>query len=180
MAYIISFTLLVALSAWLVSTYLRLYHLYTRVQGAWARWSAATHAINECLENFAQVFAAHLSSDDVLARDIRRWAGDSQRVLSAMPVAPMDAPQDNMKRVERHLRRAVSHSVHAVESSQLMRQDKRLQSMCDAMSVSLYKQDESARFYGFSASQYNVALRGPGAKIIASIFGFVPVLRKIP
>lgn len=180
MAYIISLTLLVALSAWLVSTYLRLYHLYTRVQGAWARWSAATHARNECLENFAQLFAAHLSADDVLARDIRRWAGDSQRVLAGLPEAPADGAHDNMGRVERHLRRAVSYSVHAVESSQHMRQDKQLQNMCDAMSVSLYKQDETARFYGLSAAQYNVALRGPGAKIVASVFGFVPVLRKIP
>ena len=41
-------------------------------------------------------------------------------------------------------------------------------------------EDEVARFYGFSAKQYNAALRAPGAKMVASIFGFIPVLRKIP
>ena len=180
MEYIVSLTLLVALAAWLLGSYLRLYHLYTQVQGAWSRWVAAANLRNENVETFARQLVEHLPEDDVLPRDMRHWVADSKRVLAGMSSPLPDIVPDGMVSIERRLRRVLSHSVHAVECSPNMRGDERLKSTCEAMSHALYKQDEVARFYGFSAKQYNAALRAPGAKMVASIFGFIPVLRKIP
>ena len=175
MEYVVAFTLLVALGAWVVSAYLRLFHLYERVQGAWSRWSEATRHRNECLGDFVQVFAAHLPQGDILPRDMRRWAADSARALVAAPGAPRCGNLADLASVERQLRRTLSHSVHTLETTQRMRDDARLQELCSAVSVALYRQEELATFYNRSVAEYNTALAAPSGKLLGGLFGFCPV-----
>ena len=175
MVYIISLTLLVALGAWVVSSYLRLFHLYERVQGAWLQWHRATQHRNECLQDFLSHFAAYLPAGDVLPQDLHRWAEDSGRALKATPTAPREGNFSCIATAERYLRRAVSYSVHTLETTQHMRQDAQLLSLCNAMSDSLYRQDEQMLCYKRSASEYNSALHSPGAGKVAGLFGFTPV-----
>lgn len=175
MEYVVALTLLVALGAWVVSAYLRLFHLYERVQGAWCRWSDATRHRNECLGDFVQVFAAYLPQGDTLPRDMRRWAEDSARALVAAPGAPHCGNLANLASAERHLRRVVSHSVHTLETTQTMREDTRLQELSHAVSVALYRQEELASFYNRSVAEYNTALAAPGGKLLGGLFGFCPV-----
>lgn len=175
MVYIISLTLLVALAAWVVASYLRLFHLYERVQGAWLQWHRATQHRNECLQDFVSLFAAYLPEGDMLPRDLRRWTEDSGRALKATPTAPREGNLGCITTAERYLRRAVSYSVHTLETTQHMRQDAQLLSLCTAMSDSLYRQDEQMMSYKRSASEYNHALHAPGAGIVAGLFGFAPV-----
>ncbi|MBE6417962.1 MAG: hypothetical protein E7033_05800 [Akkermansiaceae bacterium] len=175
MEYVVSFTLLVALLAWVVSSYLRLFHLYEQVQGAWTAWSRAARRRNECLVEFVNTFAGRLPEGDVLPRDIRHWAEDSCRALDATPAPPRPGGTVCLNMAERHLRRAVSGSLHTVENTLSMQDDELLQSLCSAVSVSLYRQDELTALYNRSAGEYNSALSGPGAGLVASVFGFSPV-----
>ncbi|MBR5214311.1 MAG: hypothetical protein IKV92_08635 [Akkermansia sp.] len=175
MVYIISLTLLVALGAWVVASYLRLFHLYERVQCAWLLWHRATLRRNECLLDFATQFAAYLPAGDVLPRDLHRWTQDSGRALEATPTAPKEGNFRTIAMAERYLRRAVSYSVHTLETTQNMQQDAQLLSLCSAMSDSLYRQDEQMLLYKRSAKEYNSALHSPGVGIVAGIFGFSPV-----
>lgn len=175
MEYIIALSLLVAMGAWVVGAYLRLFHLYERVQGAWQQWSLATEQRNECLRDFTDAIADYLPAGDVLPQDMNRWEEDSRRALQASPTAPREGNFTCIARAERHLRRAVNYSVRTLENTQLMRENEQLLSLCSAVSVSLYQQDAQMRLYNRSASEYNTALHSPGAKIVAGIFGFTPV-----
>lgn len=175
MEYLIALTLLVALGAWVVASYLRLYHLYERVQGAWGQWRLATQHRNECVRDFVRSFAGYLPSGDVLPRDMNRWEADSGRAINATPTAPLVGNFRSIATAERHLRRAVSHSVHTMENTCNLRENEQLITLCSAMSVSLYRQDEQMMLYKRFATEYNTALSAPGAKIVAGLFGFSPV-----
>lgn len=175
MEYVVSFTLLVALLAWVVSSYLRLFHLYEQVQGAWAAWSKAARRRNECLADFVKTFAGLLPAGDVLPRDIRHWAEDSGRVLDATPTPPGQGGTTGLCLAERQLRRAVAGSLHTVETTLSLRDNELLQSLCSALSVSLRRQDELVLCYNRSAGEYNAALASPGVGLVASLFGFAPV-----
>lgn len=177
MEYIIAFALLVALGAWVVGAYLRLFHLYEQVQGAWQQWSRATLHRNECLRDFVHEFAGYLPEGDVLPRDMHRWEEDSRRALKASPVAPREGNFSCIALAERHLRRAVNYSVHTLENMQHMRENEQLLSLCSAVSVSQFQQDTQMQLYNRSAAEYNTALHSPGAKIVAGIFGFTPVAK---
>ena len=175
MEYLVAFALLVAMGAWVVSSYLRLFHLYERVQGAWLQWTDATRLRNECLGDFLQAFASYLPQGDMLPRDMRRWAEDSERALSATAGAPRRGNFAGLGSAERHLRRVVSHSVHTLVTTRNMREDAHLCELCAAMSASLYRQEELAGVYNRSVAEYNSALRAPGARMVAGLFGFAPM-----
>jgi len=171
----VAFSLLVAVGAWVVSSYLRLIHLYEQVQGSWRQWTHATQRRNECLRDFLSEYAAYVPPGDELTADMRRWELDSGRSLKAFPLAPLAGNFNSITTAERHLRRAVSYSVHTLETTSHLSENERLVSLCSAMSVSLYQQDEQMLLYKRSAAAYNTALDSPGARIIAGVFGFAPV-----
>lgn len=175
MGYLIAFTLLVALGAWVVSSYLRLIHLYERVQGAWLQWTRATQQRNECLRQFVTEFRAGLPLEAELFSDMHRRELDSCRVLKAFPYAPREGDFGSIAEAERYLRRAVSYSVHTVETAGSLQHNQQLTSLCSAMSVSMYRQDEQMLLYKRFAVEYNTALYSPGARIVAGVFGFSPV-----
>ena len=177
MEYIVALTLLVALGAWVVSSYLRLFYLYEKVQGAWQQWSQATRQRNDCVADFVRLFALCLPQGDVLPRDMRRWTEDSKRALVASPHAPSVGNVAGLSRAERSLRRVLSHSVHTLETTQPLRDNDDLRNLCSALTVSLYRQEEMAGLYNRSVIQYNQALLAPGARLVASLFGFSPAAR---
>ena len=175
MGYLIAFTLLVALGAWVVSSYLRLFHLYERVQGGWIQWTQAALQRNECLRQFVIEFGADMPQEDSLCKDVQRREMESCRVIKAYPYAPGAGDFSSIAEAELNLRRAVSYSVHAVETASALQQNEQLLSLCSAVSVSMYRQEEQMLFYKRSAVEYNAALAAPGARIVAGVFGFGPV-----
>ena len=82
MQYLVSFALLVAVAAWIVRIYNNLDHLRGVVCSCWGQWRKATHHRNECLTDFAVVFALFLPQGDPLPRNLRRLAADSERTLA--------------------------------------------------------------------------------------------------
>ena len=66
MQYLVSFALLVAVAAWMVRIYNNLDHLRGVVCSCWGQWRKATHHRNECLTDFAVVFALFLPQGDPL------------------------------------------------------------------------------------------------------------------
>ena len=175
MGYLIAFTLLVALGSWVVSSYLRLIHLYERVQGGWLRWTQAAMQRNECLRQFVTEFGADIPQCDSLCNDMQRREMESCRVIKAYPHAPGVGDFSSIAEAERNLRRAVSYSVHAVETASSLQQNEQLLSLCSAVSVAMYRLEEQMLSYKRSAVEYNTSLAAPGARIVAGVFGFDPV-----
>lgn len=175
MEYIIALSLMVAVGAWVVGAYLRIFHLYERVQWAWRQWSLATQHRNECVRDFVKGFSACLPAGDVLPRNMHRWEADSGRALRALPTAPREGNFGGIEHAERHLRQAVSHSLHTLENTRQLRENEQLHNLCSAVSVSQFRQDAQMQRYHRSAMEYNTALDSPGAKIVAGLFGFTRV-----
>lgn len=180
MELLVSFTLLVAVGAWLAAAYARLHHLHSRVQSAWAQWSRATCRKNECLGDFLSVFAGYLPQGDMLPRQMRRWTEDSQRALLAAPTAPPPGGLASLEKAERSLRRMLGDSVQTLENSAPMREDEHLLQLCSAISVSLFQQEEIARHYNRHAADYNHALSAPTGRLVGGLFGFNPATELPP
>lgn len=172
MEMLVSFTLLVAVGAWLAAAYARLHHLYSRVQSSWEQWSRATCRKNECLGDFLSVFSGYLPQGDMLPRQMRRWAEDSQRALLAAPSVPLPGSLDSLGVAERHLRRMLGDSVQTLERSPEMRENECLLQLCNAISVSLFQQEEIARHYNRHVADYNHALAAPTGRLVGGLFGF--------
>ncbi len=172
MAYLVSFALLVALAAWTVGVYNNLEHLRRVVCNCWGQWRKATHHRNECLADFAAVFALFLPRDDKLARHLRRLVEDSERSLALSLEPRWSSTHGFVGGAEEVLRLAVARSVQRVEDSPIMREHEHLQRLCSNMSVSLYQQEQVAALFNHAAGEYNAALGAPSARLLAPIFGF--------
>ena len=175
MEYIVALSLLVAVGACVVAAYARLHHLYIRVQSAWTRWNAATRRRNDCLGDFVAVFASYMPQNDMLARNMRRWAADSSRALAATPSAPPYGTGQLLGDAERHLQRMMTYSGRELEATPHLRESEQLLGLYQAMAVSHSQQEEVARFYNRSVHDYNTALDEPLTRFLAPVLGFAPV-----
>lgn len=172
MQYLVSFALLVALASWMVGVYNNLDHLRRLVCEYWEQWRCATHRRNECLADFALVFASLRPGEDPLPRCLQRMSEDSERSLALCESPRWSAVHGFMGGAEQLLRQAVAQSVQAVEDEPAMRGHERLQELCSSVSVSLYRQDQVAALFNRAAREYNQALRGLSARFLAPVFGF--------
>lgn len=175
MMYVVSFGLLVAVVAWLVAVYNKLNLLRAQVQDAWRQWSRVTAERNERLGHFAALMAGCLPRDAMLPRDLRRLAEDSRLALSARPCAPRPGGLKGVRETELGLRQRVGDSVCAIENDGAMRANADLLQGCREVTDALSLQEDIARAYDRFAGDYNHALSGPAAHVVAGVFGFVPV-----
>lgn len=175
MIYVVAFSLLVAVVAWLVSFYHRLNFLRGQVQEAWLQWSRVTTQRNERMGSFADAFSAKLPADAMLPRDLRRLAEDSKLALSARPSAPRPGGFKGLRETELGLRQRMGDSMSVIENSQTLRDNVDLVQECRDVAASLALQEKIAKAYDRSAGDYNNALVGPCARVVAGIFGFMPV-----
>lgn len=172
MQYLVSFALLVAVAAWMVRIYNNLDHLRGVVCSCWGQWRKATHHRNECLTDFAVVFALFLPQGDPLPRNLRRLAADSERTLALTREPRWSRLHGFVGGAESLLRQAVERSVQAVEDSPVMREHEHLQRLCSSMSVSLFQQEQMTELFNRAAKDYNAALVTPSARFLAPLFGF--------
>lgn len=175
MIYVVSLGLLVAVAAWLVSVYHRLNFLRGQVQDAWLQWSRVTMQRNERLGHFAASFASYLPVGDMLPRELRRMMEDSRLALSARPCAPRPGGLKALREAELGLRQRMGDSVQLIENSLVMRSNADLVQGCREVSDALAMQEQIAKAYDRSAGDYNSALLGPAARMVAGLFGFAPV-----
>lgn len=175
MEYLIALTLLVLVGAWVVGAYIRLHHLYVRVQGAWKKWHSAAEHRNECLGDFVAVFACHLPQEDMLARDIRRWSEDSRRALAAQPAAPLQGHVHELELTERHLRRILRYSGRAMEATPQADETEQLLGLYHTMALSDRLQQEEAHIYNRTVRDFNAALDEPAMRLIGPTLGFSPI-----
>lgn len=172
MQYLVSAALLVAVAAWVVAVFNRLNHLRGEVCGAWQQWITATHRRNECLADFASVFALLMPQGDMLPRSLRRLAADSERSLGASPEPHWGASPGFVGGAEAVLRRVVDDSMVAVENSPLLRAHERLQQLSSQVHLSCYQQEQYTRLFNHMAEAYNNALADPSGRLLAPLFGF--------
>lgn len=176
MQYLVSFALLVALAAWIVGVYNNLVHLHGVVCNCWRLWCKAVHLRNQSLEEFASVFVYFVSKDDPLPGKLHRFAADSERSLALGAESGGKISQGFACGAELLLRQAVTKSVHMVEESAVMRSHEHLLRVSSKLSAALYQQDQMAENYNRAAVEYNAALRGVSARLLAPLFGFAKVL----
>lgn len=172
MQYLVSFALLVAVVAWMVRVYNNLDHLRGVVCSCWGQWRKATHHRNECLTDFAVVFALFLPQGDPLPRNLRRLAADSERSLALSREPRWSRLHGFVGSAEHLLRQAVERSVQTVADSPAMRSHEHLQQLCSSMSVSLFQQVQMTNLFNQAAKDYNAALGAPSARFLAPLFGF--------
>lgn len=173
MAYLVSFALLVAVLAWVVGVYNNLEHLRGAVCNCWGQWRKATHRRNECLADFAAVFASFMPQGDSLPRDLRRMAEDSDRSLALALEPRWSRMHGFLGGAEQALRKVVDLSVQAVEDSPELRRHEALQRLCTSVTVSLYQQAQIASLFNRAAADYNSALASPSARFLAPVLGFL-------
>lgn len=176
MVYLVCLAMFVIVGAWLVSVYTRFHHLYARVQDSWRQWEEATRARNDRLGDFTRLFSAGLPKDALLPRDLRRLAADSARALRAVAL-PDQGSLRQLCEYEKSLRQVMASSVNALENNEVLRDDRRLMSLCSEMSVSLVQQEQFARFYNRHAGLYNEALNSPSGRLFGAMMGFFPAGR---
>lgn len=172
MQYLVSFALLVAFVAWMVGVYNNLFHLRGSVCSSWGQWRKATHHRNECLNDFAVVFALFVPADNPLPAALRRMAADSERSLALCLEPRWSTLHGFVGGAEARLRQAVARSVQTVEDSPEMRAHEHLQQLCSGVAVSLYQQNQIAALFNRAAREYNSALETPSARLLAPLFGF--------
>lgn len=175
MQYLVSFALLVAFAAWIVGVYNQLDHLRHDVCASWLLWCKATHQRNTSLVDFASGFAAFLPQQDSRPRYLKRLADDSEHAVALALEPHWGSSQGCLISAEQVLRRAVADSVAAVETSPEMREHVHLQQLCSRVSSSLYQQDQYAALFDRAAVEYNSALSGISARMLAPVFGFARV-----
>lgn len=175
MEILVSIGLLVAVLAWVVSVYNRLFHLRNEVRGAWKQWILAARNRNEQLDDFANAFAGALPQDNSASCRILRLGAVSQQLLRGLeelrwgPQGEALIPQS-----EWILQRVLHESVDSVENSPQLQAHFQLQQLCGLMSMALYQQEHRARLFNRAAMEYNAALASPGGRALASVFGFLP------
>ena len=175
METLVSIGLLVAVLAWVVSVYNRLFHLRNEVRGAWKQWVLATRSRNEQLSDFADTFAGVLPQESPLPRQLLRMGVDSERLLRNLDEPRWGAEGEAfMPGMEWVLQRALHESVDEVEHAPQMQEHLRLQQLCGLMSMALYQQEHRTRLFNRAAQEYNAALISPGGRALAPIFGFRP------
>lgn len=172
MQYLVSFALLVALAAWMVGVYNNLVHLHGVVCNCWGGWCKAVHLRNQSLEEFASVFVYFVSKDDPLPGKLHRFASDSEQSLALAAEMTGEFSLGSAGGAETLLRQAVIQSVHVVEDSAVMRSHEHLQRVGSKLSAALYQQDQMAENFNRAAAEYNAALRGVSARLLAPLFGF--------
>lgn len=175
MEYLVPLGILVAVAAWLIAAFTRLYHLHGIVEHAWMQWSKATQQRNECLLEFIILFSGHLPRGDLRPRNLRRLTDDSRRTLRDYPDIPPHEEMRHLSRAERSLRQVVVNAVQMMENSGPMRQDTELNELSNRVSLSLFEQDEITRFFNRCVGDFNTALSAPGSRLVAGLFGFVPI-----
>lgn len=175
MEYVVPLGILVAFFAWIIATFSRLHHLRNAVLSAWTKWSEATQRRNECVADFTDLFSGYLPRGDVRPRNLRRLADDSRRSLDAHSGLPAMDEVRHLSHAEKSLRRVVMSAVAAMENSEAMRRDTLLAELCTRVSLSLFTQDEFARSYNRTVGNFNLALTAPGARFVATLFGFSPL-----
>lgn len=175
MNLLVSIGLLVAVLAWVVSVYNRLFHLRNEVRGAWKQWILAARNRNEQLDDFASVFAGALPQKDSAFGRIRRLGAVSQQLLPGLEELRWGAQGEAlMPQSEWMLQRMLHESVNAAENSPQLKSHLQLQQLCGLMSMALYQQEHRTRLFNRAASEYNAALASPGGRALASVFGFLP------
>ena len=180
MEQIAALSLLVAVAAWMVASFARLEHLNRRVQQAWQKWNHATRRRNDCLGDFVAVYASYLPREDMLPRDMRRWAEDSRRALEELPHAPILGSAQSLGLAEKHLQRLLRHTRRLMESSPPEDANEQLIGLYQAMAISLRLQVEEARYYNRSVHDYNSALDEPITRLVAPLLGFAPAEELAP
>lgn len=175
MEILVSVGLLVAVLAWVVSVYNRLYHLRREVMGAWNQWVQATRSRNEQLGNFADVFARVLPQGSLVPRRLRSLADDSERRLRSMKEPRWgNSGESFMPGEEWMLQRALRESMDEAEHMPQIHTHLEFQQLCGLMSMALYQQEHRTRLFNRAAQEYNSALVSPGGRALASVFGFRP------
>lgn len=172
MEYAVPLGLLVAVLAWVIATFLKLYHLRRLAQAAWQRWGQATQQRNICLLDLSIHLSAFLPQGDVRARRMKRLADDTQRVLSLFPEPPPNHELRHLSHAERKLRDIIIGTAQKMEHDTAMGADEELTELMNRVSLSLFRQDEITLLYNTRARAYNTALESPGAQWVAQIFGF--------
>ena len=175
MEYVVPLGILVAFLAWILATFSRLHHLRSMALGAWVQWSEATRRRNECVSDFTDLFSGYLPRGDVRPRNLRRVADDSRRSLDPPDELPATDRVRRLSHAEKSLRRVVMNAVQTMENSEAMSRDAMLAELCTRVSLSLFTQDELARSYNRSVGNFNLALSAPGARFVATLFGYTPL-----
>ena len=175
MEILVSIGLLVAVLAWIVSVYNRLFHLRNEVRGAWKQWVLAARNRNEQLDDFAAAFAGVLPQENLTPGRILHLGLASQQFLRELdePRWGVDG-EEFMPRSEWLLQRALHDSVDEVEHTPQLQSHQHLQQLCGLMSMALYQQEHRTRLFNRAAHEYNSALVTPGGRALASVFGFRP------
>ena len=175
MVILVSIGLLVAVLAWVVSVYNRLFHLRNEVRGAWKQWILAARNRNEQLDDFANVFAGALPQENGAFGRIVRLGAVSRQLLRGLEELRWGAQGEAlMPQSEWLLQRMLHESVDSVENAPHLQSHLQLQQLCGLMSMALYQQEHRARLFNRAASEYNMALASPGGRALASVFGFLP------
>lgn len=175
MEILVSVGLLVAVLAWVVAVYTRLYHLRNEVVGAWKQWVLATHSRNEQLGDFAEVFARVLPQGSQAPHRLLSLADDSEQHLNEMAEPRWGVSGESfMPGAEWHLQRVLHESMDEAEHMPQMQAHPEFQQLCGLMSMALYQQEHRTRLFNRAAQEYNSALVTPGGRALASVFGFLP------
>lgn len=173
MAYLISLALLVAVLAWVFTTYNHLQHLRTAVLGSWHRWVHATHRRNDCLADVADVFSSLLPQEELFPHHLHRLVGDSERSLKLLQEPGWGGESDFLPGEEWQLQEAARRTLLEAENNPPLRNHESLQLLCNQMSVALNQQEQYTRLFNRAAQEYNAALNHPSGRIVAPIFGFL-------
>lgn len=175
MEIVVSIGLLIAVLAWVVSVYNRLFHLRNEVRGAWKQWVLATRSRNEQLDDFADSFARALPQDSSAPERLRRLALDSEQMLKEMENSRWGTDAESaVPPAEWQLQRVLHESLDEVEQTPQMQEHLRLQQLCGLLSMALYQQEHRSRLFNRAVQEYNAALVSPGGRTLASVFGFRP------
>ncbi|MBQ3240442.1 MAG: hypothetical protein IJB00_04570 [Akkermansia sp.] len=175
MEILVSIGMLVAVLAWVVSVYTRLFHLRNEVLGAWKQWVLATRSRNEQLGDFAEAFARVLPQGSPAPHRLRSLADDSEHRLREMAEPRWGASGESfMPGAEWLLQRALHESMDEAEHLPQMLAHPEFQQLCGLMSMALYQQEHRTRLFNRAAQEYNSALVTPGGRALASVFGFLP------
>lgn len=174
MLYVVSLGMLVAVAAWVAAVYSRLNFLHGQVQDAWLQWVHATRRRNECLGDFTAAFAACLPQGSMLPRNLRRLTEDSRLALAAGAAPPRPLCMKAVHDVEEHLQSTMRDSVSVIENDRNLRENTVLVQLCNAISLSVWRQEQEERNYNRYAGDYNNAIDSPAVHWVAEAFGFEP------
>lgn len=177
MEYMAALTLLVALGALLISSYLRLFRLYEQVQHRWRSWLRVTNQRNASICSFERYVASLPASVTAPDFELKHRAEESERALAAMQQAPSLGNLCGLSESERRLRCALRHVVRVLDALGDSPEQVELLKVGETLTLTLNQQTRVAAGYNHAVSTYNRALEGPVNGIVASVFGFHPAAR---